>query len=97
MPKPSEISAELRKIAAGIDDAQQPQPALVADAIKSVLDAVQTSVAPAEAPAAAAPAAAPSPAQVASTLKKIAAGIENSKNPDPAKVAAAIKRVVTVL
>lgn len=95
MPKPSQISAELRKIAAGIDEAQQPSPQLVAEALKSVLDTVQAEApaAPAEAPAAPAP----TPSQIAASLKKIASGIENSKKPDPAKVANAIKRVVQAL
>lgn len=100
---PSELSASLRRIAAGIDKSKNPDRKLVAKDIKSLLASVEgeAPVASLEVPAVeAAPVAAPaalSPTAAAEAIQAIATKLASSKNPDRSAVIHDIKNVINAL
>jgi hypothetical protein len=86
-PTPKDIAETLRRIASGIDNSKNPDPALVAKDIKNVISSLNPEPKKKEL----------SPKDTVEALRKIASGIEASKKPDPALVAKDIKQLLSVL
>jgi hypothetical protein len=95
---PSQFSAELRRMATGIDRAKKPAPQLVAQDLRRLLASLEETPA---APSAEAPPEAPpvdlSPEQAAEAIQGIASKLAASKNPNPELVISDLKRVIALL